>query len=81
MQRLFGGDPITGLPFDDRLWVCGYCKAVCVDYPTMKEHKEKRCRVRKAVLARQAEMKRIPMVSMPSVVEEGQKVLEAWGLR
>lgn len=66
---------MTGLQFDDHLWVCGYCKAVCIDYPTMKEHRTTRCKVRQAIARRRAEG--IPT----SVVVEAQKVLEAWGLR
>ncbi len=46
-----------GLQFDRRFWVCqktfGFlsCGTICVDYPTLKEHQEKRCRVMKAMKA------------------------------
>ncbi len=72
----------SGLQFDDRLWVCGYCKTVCVDYPTMKEHTEKRCRVRQAIRRRKEARlpeKGSPALSPASVLAEGQKALEEWG--
>ncbi len=64
-----------GLQFDDEPWICGYCKAECIDYPTMKEHHEKRCRVRKAI--QRGKFGPVP----PSVMDEGQRLLEEWGVR
>ena len=66
---------LTGLPFDDRLWVCGYCKAVCVDYPTMREHREKRCKVRQAIERKRERIQR------EDLAQERKDTLEAWGLR
>ncbi len=69
----------SGLQFDDKIWICGYCNAECVDYPTMKEHTEKRCRVRQAIARRRASI--LPEVMEIAALQEGQKVLEEWGLR
>ncbi len=65
----------SGLQFDDELWVCGYCHAECVSYPVMKEHSEKRCKVRQAIARRK--FGPVPQ----SVVVEGQRLLKEWGVR
>ena len=66
---------MTGLPFDDRLWVCGYCKAVCVDYPTMQEHRQTRCKVRKAIERKRERIQR------EDLAQETKGTLDEWGLR
>ncbi len=79
-----GGKELTdprGLQFDERFWVCGYCRTECVDYPTMKEHSEKRCKVRQAIQRRRAGQVVLTPGQNDRALAEGRKVLEEWGIR
>ena len=64
------------------LWVCHYCHAECVDYPTLEEHQLNRCKVLRAIRRRRT-LIREPFADdlFASTVPRKQKVLEDWGLQ
>ncbi len=70
----------TGLQFDKRFWICHHCKAVCVDYPTLKDHQATPCKVLTRA-RRKAHVKHAIMTETEYEIalEEGQRVLEEWG--
>lgn len=74
----------SGLQFDKRPWVCLQtfgrlsCKTVCIDYPTLKEHQEKRCKVMKAKKAVSRKRERI---QREHLAQETRGTLDEWGLR